>query len=167
MRRDWEPEELIAAWTLLEGDWELVGNKRGATRLGFGVLLKFFELEGRFPRHSGEVPKAAVDYVAGQVKVDPALFTEYRWSGSTIEYHRAQVREALEFRESTRADEEVLAEWLATKICPMVFTDQGLRSAGSRLAGEDDRRRQARTFAAVLVQRQPVRHHRHRHGSPS
>ncbi|WP_405148756.1 hypothetical protein OG589_12230 [Sphaerisporangium sp. NBC_01403] len=27
MRREWEPEELIAAWTLLDGDWELVGNK--------------------------------------------------------------------------------------------------------------------------------------------
>ncbi|WP_326640051.1 Tn3 family transposase [Streptosporangium sp. NBC_01755] len=129
MRREWEPEELIAAWTLLDGDWGLVGNKTGATRLGFSLLLKFFEQEGRFPRHGGEVPKAAVDYMAGQVKVDPALFAEYRWSGSTIEYHRAQVRQALGFRESTRADEDVLAEWLADKICPMVFTDEGLRAA--------------------------------------
>lgn len=121
VRREWEPEELVGAWTLLDGDWDLVGNKSGATRLGFG-------LEGRFPRHAGEVPKAAVDYVAGQVKVDPGLFAEYRWSGSTIEYHRAQVRQALGFREATRADEDVLAEWLAEKICPMVFTDEGLRA---------------------------------------
>ena len=126
--REWEPEELVGAWTLLDGDWDLVGNKSGATRLGFGLLLKFFELEGRFPRHAGEVPKAAADYVAGQVKVDPGLFAEYRWSGSTIEYHRAQVRQALGFREATRADEDVLAEWLAEKICPMVFTDEGLRA---------------------------------------
>ncbi|WP_329098746.1 hypothetical protein OG979_38995 [Actinomadura citrea] len=27
--REWGPEELIAAWTLLDGDWELVGNKDG------------------------------------------------------------------------------------------------------------------------------------------
>ncbi|MEU6797472.1 DUF4158 domain-containing protein [Nonomuraea wenchangensis] len=97
--------------------------------MGFGLLLKFFEQEGRFPRHAGEVPRAAVDYMAGQVKVDAALFSEYRWSGSTLEYHRAQVREALGFRESTRADEDVLAGWLAKKICPMVFTDEGLRAA--------------------------------------
>ncbi|MDP9868678.1 hypothetical protein J2S55_007944 [Streptosporangium brasiliense] len=83
MRQEWEPEELIAAWTLLDSDWDLVGNKTGATRLGFGLLLKFFEQEGRFPRHAGEVPRAAVDYMAGQVKVDAALFSEYRWSGST------------------------------------------------------------------------------------
>ncbi|MGI5289757.1 hypothetical protein ACQEVF_41350 [Nonomuraea polychroma] len=39
------------------------------------------------------------------------------------------MREALEFRESTRADEDVLAGWLADEICPMVFTDEGLRAA--------------------------------------
>ncbi len=92
-------------------------------------MLKFFEQEGRFPRHVGELPKAAVDYVAGQVKVEPALLAKYDWSGRSIERHRAQMREALGFRESTRADEDVLAEWLADKICPMVFTEEGLRAA--------------------------------------
>lgn len=32
-------------------------DKTVATRLGFGVLLKYFELEARFPRHTGEVPR--------------------------------------------------------------------------------------------------------------
>ncbi|MEO5873898.1 MAG: DUF4158 domain-containing protein [Streptosporangiaceae bacterium] len=85
--------------------------------------------EDRFPRHVGEVPRADVDYMAGQVKVDPALLSEYDWSGRSIERHRAQVREAPGFRESTRTDEDALAEWLADKICPMMFTDGGLRSA--------------------------------------
>jgi hypothetical protein len=74
MRREWEPEELIASWTLLDDDWRLVGNKTGATRLRFSLILKFFAIEARFPRHVGEVPRAAVDYVAGQVKVDPVLW---------------------------------------------------------------------------------------------
>lgn len=34
MRREWELEDLIAHWTLVELDWELVANKSGATRLG-------------------------------------------------------------------------------------------------------------------------------------
>jgi TnpA family transposase len=129
VRREWEPEELISSWTLVDEDWRLVGNKTSATRLGFSVLLKFFELEARFPRHAGEVPRAAVRYVAGQVKVDPALFREYAWSGSTIEYHRAQIRSALGFRESTRVDEERLTEWLAAEICPVEMTGEGLKSA--------------------------------------
>jgi chromosome segregation and condensation protein ScpB len=77
MRREWDPEDLIACWTLIDSDWALVGNKTAATRLGFVALLKFFELEARFPRHRAEVPKAAVDDLADQVKVDPSLFGEY------------------------------------------------------------------------------------------
>jgi uncharacterized membrane protein len=50
----------LASWTLVDGDWDLVANKSGATRLGFSLLLKFFELEGRFPDLLEEVPSAAV-----------------------------------------------------------------------------------------------------------
>ena len=32
---------------LLGQDWTLVGNKSDATRLGFALLLKFFEVEAR------------------------------------------------------------------------------------------------------------------------
>ena len=55
MRREWEPEDLIACWTLVEPDWELVANKAGPTRIGFVALLKFFEIEGRFPQYATEV----------------------------------------------------------------------------------------------------------------
>jgi len=101
MQRDWEPEGVIDCWTLVDGGWVLVANKTGATRLGFAVLLKFFELEGRFPRHASELPRAAVGYVAGQVKVGAEASARYRWTGRTIEYHRAQIRKALGFREPT------------------------------------------------------------------
>jgi hypothetical protein len=101
MRRDLEPEDLVACWTLIDADRRLIANKTGATRLGFALLLKYFELEGRFPGHVGEVPRQAVTYVAEQLRLDPGLFTAYAWSGRTIEYHRAQIRAALDFRECT------------------------------------------------------------------
>ena len=129
MRREWEPEELIACWTLVDEDWRLVGNKTGATRLGFSLILKFFELEGRFPRHAGEIPKPAVDYVAGQVKVAPVEFTRYAFSGRTVEYHRAQIRRALGFRECTVGDEDKLAGWLAEEVCPVELGEERLREA--------------------------------------
>ena len=73
VRREWEPEDLIACWTLLDGNRPLVANKRGTTRLGFALMLKLFELEVCFPRHAGEIPPAAVDYVSSQVKVELAV----------------------------------------------------------------------------------------------
>jgi Domain of unknown function (DUF4158) len=129
VRREWEPEELIACWTLVEDDWRLVGNKTGATRLGFAVLLKFFELEARFPSGPGEVPPPVVGYLARQVGVEPALFAGYDWKGRAIKYHRAQVREALGFREPTVADEERLGAWLTEEVWPLELRDERLREA--------------------------------------
>lgn len=33
MRRDWEPEDVVAGWTLVEDDWRLIANNV-ADRLG-------------------------------------------------------------------------------------------------------------------------------------
>lgn len=121
MRREWTPEDLIASWTLVDADWALVGNKTGATRLGFVALLKFFELEGRFPRHLGEVPKAAVSYLAQQVAVPTEQIAGYDWSGRQVKRHRAQIRSAMGFREPTVEDEEALATWLAEDVCQTEF----------------------------------------------
>ena len=129
MRRDWQPEELIDCWTLVDRDWELVANKTGATRLGFALLLKFFELEARFPAHAAELPPAAVEYVAGLVKVEASELEQYEWSGRTIKYHRAQIREASGFREPTRADEDQLARWLADEVCPGELSEERQRTA--------------------------------------
>lgn len=129
MRRDWEPEELIDCWTLVDDDWALVANKSWSTRLGFAVLLKFFELEGRFPCHAGEVPKPALGYLAGQLKVPSEAFGDYAWTGRTIEYHRAQIRKALGFREATVGDEERLAGWLAAEVCPLELSEERRREA--------------------------------------
>lgn len=55
VRQEWEPDDLIEVWTLLEEDQERLRNKSGANRLGFALLLKFFEVEARFPEGAGEI----------------------------------------------------------------------------------------------------------------
>jgi hypothetical protein len=127
MQRAWEPEQLIACWTLDEADWQLLANKTGATRLGFALMLKFFDLEGRFPTSTGELPPAAVDYVARLVNVAAGELGSYGWSGRTIEYHRAQIRSERGFGEATVDDEQQLAGWLARELCPVELDDTRLR----------------------------------------
>ena len=61
---EWSAQDLVASWTL-------VGNKTGATRLGFAVLLKFFEIAARFPSVAGEVPPSAVAYLAEHLHAPP------------------------------------------------------------------------------------------------
>jgi Domain of unknown function (DUF4158) len=127
MEQVWEPERLISCWTLDEADWRLLANKTGATRLGFALLLKFFDLEGRFPANAEELPQIAVDYVAGLVKVPPAQLTRYGFTGRTIEYHRAQIRADRGFREANGDDERRMVDWLAGELCPVELDHGRLR----------------------------------------
>ena len=112
-----DEDELIEHWTLVGDELGQVAGKRGATRLGFSLLLKFYARHGRFPRGRGELPDEAVAYVARQVGVPASDLGFYEWDGRTVEYHRAQVRKFLGFRECTVADAEKLAAWLAGEVC--------------------------------------------------
>ena len=127
MKRHWETEELVAHWTLDVEDRALLGNKTGATRLGFAVLLKFFRQEGRFPQHKNEVPSMVITFVATQVGVDASVYVRYAWQGRTIEYHRAQIREALGFCESSVADGELMQEWLVAHVLPREHQEERIR----------------------------------------
>jgi len=68
MKRQWETEELIEQFTLMPSELDLlpdeITNATAHNRLGFATLLKFFQVEGRFPQHTGEVPKAVVTFIA-------------------------------------------------------------------------------------------------------
>lgn len=116
MKRNWQPEELIEHWTLLPSELALLANKTDHNRLGFALLLKFFQYAARFPNHQQELPSAVIDYVALQVGVSPQLYEHYDWQGRSVKYHRAQIREFFSFREATVADAASLTEWLAAQV---------------------------------------------------
>jgi len=129
VRQEWEPEDLIEVWTLLEEDQERLRNKSGANRLGFALLLKFFEVEARFPEDAGEIPVPAVSYVAQQVKVPAEEWAAYDWSGRAIKRHRMEIRGAFGFRECTEEDQGQLAEWLAVELCGVELNRERLAEA--------------------------------------
>lgn len=130
MRQEWEPEDLIEIWTLLEEDQERLRNKSGANRLGFALLLKFFEVEARFPEDAGEIPAPPVSYVAHQVKVPTEQWAAYDWSGRAIKRHRMEIRRAFGFRECTEEDQAQLAEWLAVELCGVELSRDRTRGGG-------------------------------------
>lgn len=109
-------DEVIEHWTVLADEQHLIAGKRGPTRLGFALLLKFFAQHGRFPSGRSELPDEAVEFVARQVKVSASDLGFYEWSGRTIEYHRSQIREHFDFRECSVADADKLTDWLAAHV---------------------------------------------------
>ncbi|RAM49937.1 MAG: Tn3 family transposase [Hapalosiphonaceae cyanobacterium JJU2] len=116
MKRHWEVDELIEHWTLLPSEEALLENKIGANRLGFAVLLKFFQLEGRFPSEKSDVPKPVIVYLAKQLSISWEEYHAYDWQGRSIKYHRAQIRSFLDFREATASDETEMINWLVEQV---------------------------------------------------
>ena len=137
MRQGWLPEDLIETWTLSEADFRLVGNKTGATRLGFTIMLKFYEVTSQFPAYPEQVPSAVVEYIAGLVKVDVGLFGKYAWSGRQIKRHRAQIRRAFGTRPTSEVDELRWVQWLASEVCPVEDRrDRLVQALGQRCRSE-------------------------------
>lgn len=116
MKRNWTEAELARHFSLSFDEFEILSNKSGPTRLGFAVLLKFFQFEGRFPNAKNEVPRSLVSYLAPQVEVEAEAYLQYDWLGRSIKYHRSQIRQFLGFRPASVEDQEHMVTWLTHKV---------------------------------------------------
>lgn len=134
MKHAWEADELAEHFTLHPTDRELIANKTDETRLGFAILLKYFQYEDTFPKQAADVPHALVTFLAQQVDVPADAFAAYPWRGRTVEYHRNQIRAALGFRPSTEQDLKELNTWLVQQLATeQHYTDEGKAIALARL----------------------------------
>jgi hypothetical protein len=55
MKRCWNEQELAEHWTLFKTETALLTSRTGRGRIGLAVLLKYFQLNGRFPRRHRDV----------------------------------------------------------------------------------------------------------------
>lgn len=129
MKRDWSSDELAEHWTLTPDEKNQVLAKRGPSRLGFAVLLKVFQYQGRFPKSARDVPKALVEHLAGQINSEPSAWPAYDWAGRAIKYHRAAIRTRFGFREATVADAEALIDWLIAQCLPYTRRREAIEAA--------------------------------------
>lgn len=77
------PNELAHNWTLSQEERALLANKTGVTRLGFALLLKIFQRDGRFPERREDMAESTVTYLAQQVGVSPDDYFAVDWSERT------------------------------------------------------------------------------------
>lgn len=129
MKTDWIQEELIEVFTLSPDELKLLENRPPSGQIGFSVLLKFLQYEGRFPYSLSEVPKTVVEYIAKQLSLPPEAFDSYKWNGRTNKRHKVQIREFLGFREWSRRYSDELIEWLIVNILPQQFKPEQLEEA--------------------------------------
>ena len=120
MKRHWEEQELAERWSLTHDEFELVRNRTERSRLGFTVLLKFFQVEACFPVARGEIPDGVLDYLASQLDVPRCALDDYDLRSRTAKRDRRQIRQRLGFRQATVQDGATLAAWLRDEVIPLV-----------------------------------------------
>ena len=121
MKQHWDDLALAEYWSLGDDELPLLDNRTESSRLGFAVLLKFFQLEGRFPRRRREVPADSVQYLAKQLTIAPEAFDDFDLTGRNSERLRGQIRALLGFRPFAVTDADLLAVWLRDEV---LLTDQ-------------------------------------------
>ncbi|MGI0084950.1 MAG: DUF4158 domain-containing protein, partial [Nitrososphaerales archaeon] len=132
MKRDWEISELQEYWRLQPPELQLLENRNDENRLGFALLLKFFQIEGRFPENKNEIPKRCVGFVGEQIEVSIEAFYkyfEYNTFNRTVKYQRAEIRKFTGFRECTATDSERMTKWLRNNILPQGCTEEQVKAA--------------------------------------
>ncbi len=130
MKRHWTTDELNAHWTLSLKELEQVKQHQARhVRLGFAVLLKYFQHEGRFPRSRSEVPAEVVSHIAQQLGLEAEAYQTYSWEGHSIKRHRVAIRAFLSFRKATQRDYKKLIDWLSQKVIPNQRQLEALKAA--------------------------------------
>lgn len=101
---EWRDEALDIHWFLTSEERELLYKKTTHGRLGFAVLLKYFQNEGRFPEHFDEVPRIVLAYLANQIDVPRCDLSDYSLNGRTAKRDRAEILQQLGIRRTTQQD---------------------------------------------------------------
>src|SRR5258708_12235088 len=111
MNRAWYPDELTQYWTLAPEERKLLGsNTPSATQLSAAVLLKSFQLEGRFPERRADVAGSVVVHLANQIGVPPEGYFDGDWSERTQRRQLPRIPDYPAFRPSlTRHESRLVA----------------------------------------------------------
>lgn len=118
LKKNWQTEELIENWTLIPQELELLANKIGGNKIGFAIMLKYFQLMARFPDASEQIPDLVTSYIANQVNTPVSSYSDYTPQGRSAKVYRAEIRTLFNFRTATTQDSEEISDWLITSIIP-------------------------------------------------
>ena len=128
MKRKWDNHELVEHWTMGKEEQQLICQKRGINRLGFALLLKFFQLKGRFPEKKNEIPRVVRAFVAEQLSAKEEDYSQYDWVGRGIKRHRAEIRKLYGFHRMRTTEFDSLRQWLVEKIAPQAVDERRLKA---------------------------------------
>lgn len=87
-------------------------------KLIFGILLKYFQFEGHYPKHIKYVDPIMLNCIANQLNIPPSLIQNFDFEGRSTERFRQEIRNLLGYRKATLKDVDQLKFWLIENVFP-------------------------------------------------
>lgn len=87
-------------------------NNTDKNRLIFAVMLKFFQVKGRFPMKKDPIEHLLLYSLAKQLNTSHTLFEFYHLETRSAKRFRSKIREFLGFSIATLSDAKILIAWL-------------------------------------------------------
>ena len=116
-------------WSISDLEWNVIKKYRGVNRFKCAALLKYYQIEGRFPEKFSDIPeigrKALSSHLNPAESIDPA----YDYLDATGRRQRADIRAYVGFRLSVKADYNAITLFLVDR----VFHDFNAENSLSRL----------------------------------
>ncbi len=116
MKQHWAAQELIDHWTLTRQEMTLIRSvsQTGYNRFGYGLLLKAFQRNGKFPQRKHDIPRVILEHIGQQLHLPETALNFYRWTGRTAKRHRVHIRKQFGFRVGTVSDAGAVSSWLSS-----------------------------------------------------
>ena len=112
MQQQWLSCELEEFWHLSPKEQVFLSRRSVSNRLGLAALLKFFQIEGFFPKQPTDIPSQAVEYLANLLDIPFSDFDAYSFEDRLLKFHRKEIRDFLGFRVPTNQDASDAQKWL-------------------------------------------------------
>lgn len=90
----------------------LKSKRKGRHKLALAILIKYFQVKGRFPSQKELISPDLVESLANQLETSVEDFIDYDWSGRTNKRLRNQVRELFSFRGARSEDIAPFKKWI-------------------------------------------------------
>lgn len=91
-------------------------------RLAFAVMLKFFQVEGRYPTPSDVIQQTMINSLAMQLDCCDMNLDNYDWHNRSSKRFRQEIRLLLDYRKANIEDSKKLIDWLIEHSLPQVPT---------------------------------------------
>ena len=93
-------------------------KKPSKNKLGFAILLKYFQLENRYPKDIKFVDPLMLHTIANQLNIRTSRIDNFDWEGRSTDRYRQEIRGFLRYREANETVIASLKLWLIKKVFP-------------------------------------------------